>query len=294
MAFLSVTGVVLALAGGLSFLFAELLTRPPRKPLPKLTPADVGLPFESVTFASHDGLKLVGWLVGPRLSQPPVLLLHGYTDNKASYLSQARFLFDHGFPCLIYDHREHGESSPARVSLGPLEARDVLEALAMLKQSGRGERFVAWGVSMGAATALLAAARSQAIAGVIAESSYERLDQIVADTVRLRFRLPRLPMVPMSLAVASLRIGMNLFRISIAKAVERLGSRPLLLVSGEDDPRMTPELGRRLLSRAQGPAEHLVIAGAAHAQCWSLGQPLYGEHVLKLLDAARVGKIAQA
>ncbi len=271
---------------GFSFLAARLLIHPPRKAPTHLTPEDAGLPFEWVTFASHDGLQLTGWLVGPQLSKPPVVVLHGYTDRKSSYLDHSRFLFDHGFPSLIYDQRGHGESSPAAVSVGPLEAADVGEALRMLNKRGLGERFVVWGISMGAATALLAAARFGQIAGVIAESSFERLDHVLADTVRLRFHVPSFPIVPLVLAAASLLSRYNLFRVHIGDAVEALGDRPLLLVSGAEDPRMTPEHGRRLLARSAGPTEHLVIAGAAHAQCWPLGKALYRSSALRLLQSA--------
>ena len=285
MTLLVALGVLLAALGGLSLLFAELLVHPPKKSPTHLTPASVGLPFEWVSFPSHDGLRLMGWLIGPNLQKPPVIVLHGYTDTKSSYLDQARFLFDRGFPSLLYDQRGHGESASATVSLGPLEASDLREALRMLRERGRGERFVVWGVSMGAAAALLAAARLPQIAGVIAESSYERLDRVVADTARLRFHLPRLPLVPLLLAAASLLARHNLFRVRIGEAVAKLGNRPLLLVSGEKDPRMTPELGKRLLARSTGPTEHLVIAGADHAQSWHLGKRLYGEAVLRLLES---------
>ena len=279
---------LVGLAGlvGSSFLAARLLIHPPRKAPTHLTPEDAGLPFEWVTFASHDGLRLMGWLIGPQLSKPPVVVLHGYTDHKSSYLDHARFLFDHGFPTLIYDQRGHGESSPAAVSLGPLEAVDVGEALRMLNERGLGERFVVWGISMGAATALLAAARFGQIAGVIAESSFERLDHVLADTVRLRFRVPSFPIAPLVLAAASILSRCNLFRVHIGDAVEALGDRPLLLVSGAEDQRMTPEHGRRLLARSAGPTEHLVIAGADHAQSWPLGKARYRESALQLLQSA--------
>jgi pimeloyl-ACP methyl ester carboxylesterase len=282
--------VLIGLAGLVvfSFLAAQLLMHPPRRAPAHLTPASVGLPFEWVTFASHDGLRLVGWLVGPELTQPPVVVLHGYTDHKESYLTHARFLFDQGFPTLLYDQRGHGESSPAAVSIGPLEAADVGEALRMLAERELGERFVVWGVSMGAATALLAAARFSQIRGVIAESSFERLDHVLADTVRLRFHVPSFPIVPLVLAAASILCKCNLFRLHIGDAVEALGTRPLLLVSGAEDRRMTPEHGRRLLARSSGPTEHLVIAGADHAQCWPLGKDVYSESVLKLLESATV------
>ncbi len=81
MTLLFVVGVVTALLLGLSFLFAELLIHPPRNRPTDFTPSDAGLPFEWVTFASHDGLRLMGWLFMERgfsvYSRPP-----GSTRNK--------------------------------------------------------------------------------------------------------------------------------------------------------------------------------------------------------------------
>ncbi len=290
------TNLILLIVGGLglvailSYLLSELFTRPPRKPVGP-TPADLGLPFEPITFASHDRRQLVGWLIGPRLTGPPVVILHGYSDHKSSYLDQARFLYDHGYPCLIYDQRGHGESSRARVSLGPLEAQDVLEALHMLQETGRGERFVLWGISMGAATALLAGARSDSVTGVISESSFGELTQVVADTLRLRFRLPVFPLAPLALRFASLACGVDLLEVDIGNAVEGLGDIPLQVVSGAVDPRMPPEVGDRLLARAKVGREHLVVAGADHSECWALGQPEYGRRVLALIESSLLGRL---
>lgn len=281
---LLLTGAVLAVVG-IALVFADLLTSPPKKPI-VLTPDDVQLPFEEIRFPSHDGLTLVGWLVGPASTGPPIIILHGYTDNKSSYLSQARFLYQHGYPSFIYDQRGHGDSAAARLSLGPLEARDVLAAVGMLEERGRGGRYIVWGSSMGAATALLAAAQCEAIAAVISESSYERLDKAVADTLRIHHGIPWFPLVPVGLFFASHRTGVRLQNVSILDAVASLGERPLLVVSGASDPRMPPEVGERLFSRAKNGLYHLVVAGADHAECWRLGQPAYGERVLQLIDAA--------
>lgn len=284
--FLVFAGLSLATVA-VSYLVSGHLTRPTRKP-PGPTPADVGLPFEKVAFPSHDGQPLVGWLVGPKLAAPPLLILHGYSDNKSSYLDRARFLFENGYPSFIYDHRGHGESGSARVSLGPLEARDAIEALQMLSEKTKAERFVLWGVSMGAASALLAATGNRKVAGVISESSYGRLDEALADTFWTRYRLPRFPLAPLALRFASSRLGVSLCEVDIAEAVEALGAKPLLVISGGRDPRMPPAVGERLLARARGETDHLVVPEADHAECWLLGQPEYGEKVLQLIRSAGI------
>jgi len=255
------------------------------------------------TFQGMDGVSLFfqSWSRSPSKSsmesrpglpadQPKasLVIVHGVAEHSDRYTNLVEGLVPRGYALYAYDQRGHGESSPAAVSLGPLEAADVGEALRMLAERELGERSVVWGVSMGAATALLAAARFAQIQGVIAESSFERLDHVLADTVRLRFHVPSFPIVPLVLAAASLLCKHNLFRVHIGDAVAALGDRPLLLVSGAEDRRMTPEHGRRLLARSSGPTEHLVIAGADHAQCWPLGKAVYSESALKLLETATV------
>jgi fermentation-respiration switch protein FrsA (DUF1100 family) len=187
---------------------------------------------------------------------------------------------------LLLDHRGHGESDSARVSLGPLEALDVIAVLRILRDEGKGERFVLWGVSMGAATALQAAAQSRAIVGVISESCYERLEQVVTDTLRLRFSIPRFPIVLLALFLASRRLQVGLLEVSMPEVIEAIGTRPILVVSGGRDPRMPPEVGERLLARAANGMKHLVVPEADHAECWAMGQPAYGNRVLELIEAA--------
>jgi hypothetical protein len=274
-------GLVVLIILGLSLLMSVLLTRPAVKPIgPR--PTDLGLPYGCVSFDSHDGLELSGWIIGPELPGPPVVILHGYTDNKSSYLYHARFLYDRGHSSVIYDQRGHGESAPARTSLGPHEALDAVAVVEKLREAGRGERFVVWGSSMGAAVGLLAASQTRLIAGVVSESSFETLEGVVTATLRTRFHVPRFPLVPWGLGLASFLVGINLRDVSISRAVASLPI-PVVFVSGERDPRMTPEVGERLFSRAAHGLGHIVVSGADHAECWAMGQPEYGEKVLELI-----------
>lgn len=277
-------GLVMLGTLGLSMVMSLWLTRPAVKPMGPL-PTDLGLPYERVCFDSHDGLELSGWIIGPEHPGPPVVILHGYTDNKSSYLHHARFLYENGHSSVIFDQRGHGESAPARTSLGPYEARDTVAVVEKLRGAGRGERFVVWGSSMGAAVGLLAAAKTTLIAGVISESSFEALEGVVADTLRTRYRLPRFPLVPLGLGLASFLVGSNLRDVSVSRAVASL-EIPLLFVSGERDPRMTPEIGEKLVSLATQGLGHIVVSGADHAECWAMGQPEYGEKVLELIRTA--------
>lgn len=70
--------------------------------------------------SEHDGLKLALMTVLPDNGAPKALiqLAHGMAEHKARYIPFMEFLADHGFGCIINDHRGHGESLKSMEDLG--------------------------------------------------------------------------------------------------------------------------------------------------------------------------------
>lgn len=155
-------GGITALSVGFSWVFARLYCRPKRR-LPTKTPADYGLPFESVTFTSH-GAPLQGWFIsleGNPTRSPAIVLAHGWSNNAAQMLPVACALHQAGFRVLLYDARGHGSSGDD----GPITivkfAEDLRSAVGYL--GGRPDvdatRLGVVGHSLGGAGAILAAGR---------------------------------------------------------------------------------------------------------------------------------------
>src|SRR3954469_15349129 len=101
----------------------------PRRLPPQMTPADVGLRFESMLIESH-GLPLPAWFIPARdgAPGPGVVLVHGWESARDRTLPLALFLHAAGFHCLTIDIRGHG-ANPAETM--PLTAGEFgLDALA--------------------------------------------------------------------------------------------------------------------------------------------------------------------
>lgn len=91
---------------------------------------------------------------GPR-GAPPVVLAHGYSDDARCWVSTAAYLARR-FDVVRYDARGHGRSSPPEIGGPDEQARDLLALVERLVL----ERPIVLGHSMGASTALVAAAHA--------------------------------------------------------------------------------------------------------------------------------------
>lgn len=69
--------------------------------------------------ASSDGLTLSCMLVAPDSTpQGIVQLVHGMCEHKERYVPFMQYLAEHGFLCVIHDHRGHGASVKSSSDLG--------------------------------------------------------------------------------------------------------------------------------------------------------------------------------
>lgn len=153
--------------------------------------------FVPVHFSARgERLRLAAWFAESSGADAAVLLVHGRDacrgdELRSDTFSLAQDFLRAGFSVLMLDLRGHGDSAPSRLSYGIHECRDVLGAVDFLLAHGisRG-RIGVLGASMGAVTALGAAAREPAIGALVLDSAFCSF----AEVARAQFsRLTRLP-----------------------------------------------------------------------------------------------------
>ena len=117
---------------------------------------------EDWTLRSFDGLHLAATHFSPAApSHRWVVLLHGYGRSQADTWDYAEAYIEHGYHVLTPDLRASGKSEGKYVTMGTLESRDVCTWLSRIAEVDTAARVVLHGVSMGAATAPLAAGRDE-------------------------------------------------------------------------------------------------------------------------------------
>lgn len=301
-------GLAAALAAaplGLAYRFALVYRARagyPRQRPPTTTPADLGLPFETITVRSGD-IELPAWFIPARGGQPGpgVALVHGWESARDRTLPNAVFLNAAGFHCLTIDVRGHGANPPETLPISAgefgLDALATFDALVARDEVTVGALV---GHSMGAIGAVLAGAADQRVAAIVATSG-------PADPLRLTrqtFRLARLPipdLIAYPLAWLTTRVylaprGHRVPEISATAAVARYAG-PLLLTHGDEDQVVPFAHMDRLATAARAartapdaaPVETLTIPGGQHS--WLYEFPAYRAAVAGFLARALGGPL---
>ena len=184
---LVMAGIGIAASGAVIVIMARMLLRPKRMSdsralvlLHRLSPADLGLEFENVSYQVIDEqsggkLKIAGWWIpSGNVGGRCAVILHGYSDAKVGGIAWAPLLRSFGFNILAIDLRAHGESGGANTSAGFWERHDVNQVLDQTKieRPGDTRQILLFGVSLGAAVAAATAVMREDLWAVILESPF--------------------------------------------------------------------------------------------------------------------------
>ena len=255
--------VVVGLALLAASFLADLATKIPPTARPSLHPARMGLVCEEVEIQTEDGFRVTGWwMPNGQPDRAPVVVLHGLGASKAHMIDYIIFAQEQGNPTLAIDFRGHGGSDPSLTSIGFYESRDVTAAMQFVREKGAGDP-VLWGTSMGAVSALLAAARDGSAAGVIADAPFDTYRNTVLHHAKLFYGLSEFPLITLAMPMIESRVRFRVDDVDCLRAAEQIQA-PVLLLAGEEDVRMPPAMVRSIYERAAGPKEFWIIPGEGH------------------------------
>lgn len=276
-----VVGTTVALVAVGWVLLAIATVRPPRAPL-FLTPFDMGIEFAPVVFPSRDGTLLRGWWLPHPKACGVAVLCHGYVANRCEVLGVAAQLHRLGMSCLLFDFRAHGESDGRYTTIGIREVEDALAAVDFAARFGL--PILLFGSSMGAAVAIMAAARDERVGAVIADSAYARLTEAANSWWEAGFgKLIGWLCRPVKY------IAMAITRTSLAQAepvreVSSIAPRPILILHGDRDHLVPLHHAYALYQAAREPRTLWIANGSGHVQARADQPEQYYQQIASLIQ----------
>ncbi len=248
------------------------------KPSEPVADAALGLPHESVSLTTADGVDLAGWYV-PGRNGAAIVLVHGGGGDREGAVRHARMLAAGGYGVLLFDARGRGESGGNQNAFGWRWGRDVRAAVDFLERRGV-ERIGALGLSTGAEAVLAEAADDRRVRAVVGDGSQgHRAADVSALSPGVRVLLQPHAAI-MEAAIYAVRGERPPPPVAeLVRDVAR--TRPLLLVAG---PAVEADWNR---AHAEGTtAEVWELEGVAHTRGLAERPQEYTRRVLAVFDEA--------
>ena len=235
------------------------------------------LPHENFTVKSYDGLTLRGKYYEYAKGAPIELLFHGYRgDGERDVSGGIERCWALGRNVLIVDQRASGTSDGNTITFGVKEKYDCLTWVHFINEHfGKDSVVLISGVSMGAATVILAAAEElpDNVACVLADCGFSSAGEMIQKVIA-EMKLPVSITYPFVWLGARLFGGFNLNDASPFNALEKC-KLPILFIHGDKDDYVPYEMSERMYARYQGKKGLTLIKGAGHGLAYPVDKDGY-------------------
>ena len=241
--------------------------------------------YEKVKIKSRDGTILAARYYHVADGAPVHIELHGYRSRATTDFCGINTLVrDLGHNTLLVDQRAHGESGGNTITFGIKERLDCLDWINyVLDRFGKDTRIILSGLSMGAATVLMASELDlpENVAGIMADCPYSSPEEIIKkECAKMK--------LPPSLAYPFVRLGGIIFggfdsSSASAKEAVRKSKTPILIIHGEEDSFVPCEMSREIIDACASDKTLVTIPLAEHGISYITDRPLYESSVEEFL-----------
>jgi len=236
------------------------------------------MPRERMEIISHDGKRLVGYYYEYAKGAPIEILFHGYQgDGERDLSGGIDRCFRIGRSAIIVDQRAHGESEGYVCTFGIKERLDCLAWVDhLIKRFGDNVKIILTGVSMGAATVMMAAGEPlpKNVVSVLADCGFSSPKEIIIKVIK-DMRLPAELLYPFVKLGARIFGGFNLEETSPMDAVKK-STIPIIFIHGDADAFVPHYMSRALYDACSSKYKSFVtIEGAGHGLAFPVNKEKY-------------------
>lgn len=236
---------------------------------------------EDVFINSFDGLKLHGRYYHVKDGAPLDIQFHGYNGNAMrDFCGGNKISRESGHNSLLIDQRAHGMSQGKIISFGINERKDCLSWVRYaVERFGEDTEIVLSGVSMGAATVLMASdlGLPKNVKAIVADCGYSSPKAIINKVMR-DSGLPDKLMYPFVWLGAMVFGKFNLTESSAVSAVSE-SDVPILIIHGGADDFVPCYMAEEIYKACRSEKKLLIVPGAGHGMSYLVDKDLYEKTV---------------
>jgi len=244
----------------------------------ELTPADLGLAYERFMVEGARGARISCWYLPATNARALVIVTHGIAASKSDVLPYVIQFNKAGYALVLYDLRHHSESTGAHCTLGYWETEDLVRVTAHVRAEYAQDRPVLyWGFSLGGTVALLAAARVTEVRGIVAQSPFPSVREVVRYYAWKFYHVPAFPVVTLGIKLMEWRTGARAGEVDVGRSAAGLQGRPVLLIGSHND-RQVPLRWLEEMKEQLGEKAELVVGPYGHDDGFITSEGTGGEH----------------
>lgn len=244
-------------------------------------------PCEDMYIISRDGLKLHGRYYAGQSDAPLLICLHGYRGTPSrNFCGGPPFLFRAGYNILMLESRGHGKSEGHTVTFGIKEQYDCCDWVKFAAEHfGPERKIILMGLSMGAATILMAAGTElpSNVCGIVADSPYtDPLGILLNSCAKMHY-----PAWASAFFLSSAAFLFGHFSLNADADAEKAAGRtnlPILLIHGAKDAFVPPRMSEAISAANPKCIRRETFEDAGHGMSYIVDAERYERIICSFAD----------
>ncbi|MFW6287798.1 MAG: alpha/beta hydrolase [bacterium] len=224
---------------------------------------DFGLSADRITLTTSDQYEIIAHEVDVKEPKAVIIFLSGiHNPSVTAFFGHSKMFMEEGYASILVEMRAHGESQGDTIALGYKEYLDVQAAVNYIKGTPEyaGVPIVAYGLSMGASTAINSIGNISEIDGLVSLSAYSSWEDVFSDNM-VKMGAPAFYasiQKPFVKLYSLVKYGLSSYNNTPENNISKLGNRPALLIHSTGDSQI-PYIN----------FERLAAAAPPHVETWT-------------------------
>ncbi|MFC4024593.1 alpha/beta hydrolase [Oceanobacillus longus] len=244
--------------------------------------------FQQWEMESYDGLDLKGYYLEAEVpTNKTVVFAHGYLGRADDMSLFGEYYYEElGYNMFTADLRGHGQSEGDYIGFGWHDRLDYMDWIdKILNELGPDTEIVMHGVSMGAATVLMASGEElpKNVKAIVADSAYTGVEELFSYQLERMFHLPEFPIISTTGIVSNMKAGYTLKEASALKQV-RKSVIPVLYIHGNKDTFVPTAMAEELYENTKSDAELVIFEEASHGESFVKDREKYINNLSAFLN----------